>query len=107
MKTWDSYVEQWLTDPVAAAAYLEAALLEYGEDGQTQAFLLALGRLVEAQGGVGALARKSGLNRQHLYRILSGSGNPTWSSIQAIIRALGMGFSVHPLPSPQKKAAST
>ena len=41
------------------------------------------------QGGVGALADRSGLNREHLYRVLSSRSKPKIDNLMAIISALG------------------
>jgi probable addiction module antidote protein len=74
-----------------AAAYLDAAL----EDGAADVFLLALRDVVEARiGGVGPLAEKAGLNRESLYKTLSGKGNPALSSLDSILSAVGLRLSV-------------
>ncbi len=55
-----------LKDDNEAEAYLQVALEEYDEDGDYEAFMLALKHLTEAQGGINALAKKTHLNRQNL-----------------------------------------
>ena len=92
------YLTKDLQNPVRAAIYLSVALDEYEADGNQEAFLLALRTVVEARGGIGALARKTGLNRQHLYRALSGKGNPTWATMDAILSALGFRFAIETRP---------
>ena len=74
-----------LADRGYAAKYLNAALQE-GE----AVFLLAVRDTVEAMGGMVALAKTTGLNRVSLYRLLSGQGNPTLTSLNAIMQALGL-----------------
>lgn len=74
-----------LKDPAEAAAYLNAAI----EDGDQQVFLLALRDVTEAQ-GLTQTARAAGLNRENLYRILSASGNPQLSSLNALLHSLGL-----------------
>jgi len=54
-----------------AAAYLDAAL----EDESKEAFMLALRDVADAK-GISELAKKSGLNRENLYKILSEKGKP-------------------------------
>lgn len=88
------YLTEKLRDPVEAVAYLSVALEEYESDGNREAFLLALRTVVEACGGLGELSRKTGLNRQHLYRALSGNGNPTWATMGAILSALNFRFAI-------------
>src|SRR5437588_12316783 len=74
-----------LQDPNAAAGYLTAALKE-GEE----TFLLALKDVAEAKGGIAPLAKKSHLNREGLYEMLSEKGNPRFSSLSTILDALGL-----------------
>lgn len=74
-----------LADPEYAAGYLS----ECFNDGEAE-FLLALRDVVEAQGGVGRLAKAAKLNRETLYRLLSRKGNPTLASLNTILSALGL-----------------
>jgi probable addiction module antidote protein len=80
-----------LRDPKFAAGYLTAAL-EEGAD----TFLIALKDVAEAKGGIAPLARKSRLNREGLYEMLSERGNPRFSSLSTIIDALGMKLELTP-----------
>ena len=59
------------------------------QGGETEGLLLALRDVAQAQGGVGALADRSGLNREHLYRVLSSRSKPKIDNLMAIISALG------------------
>jgi len=95
------YLTTKLQDPDEAAAYLSVALEEYEEDAHREAFLLALRTVVEAQGGIAEVSRRTGLNRQHLYRAFSARGNPTWSTIDAVLGALGFRFSITPVAHAQ------
>jgi len=82
-----------LQDPEEAQAYLNAAL----EDEDERIFLLALKNVLEAQGGdVSSLAKRSKLNRENLYRILSKRGNPKLTSLQSILHAMGLQLAVLP-----------
>ncbi|NJN81646.1 MAG: putative addiction module antidote protein [Caldilineaceae bacterium] len=78
-----------LQDPEEAAAYLNAAI----KDGDQQVFLLALRDVAEVQ-GLAQTARSAGLNRENLYRILSASGNPQLSSLNALLHSMGLRLSV-------------
>lgn len=87
-----------LQDPDAAQAYLNAAL----EDEDERVFLLALKDVLEAQGGdMSSLAKRTKLNRENLYRILSKKGNPKLTSLQAVLHAMGLQLAV--LPYGRKK----
>lgn len=74
-----------------AADYLTAAI-EEGED----VFLLAVRDVVEAQGGIGALAKATNLNRENLYDMLSEKGNPRLTSITSILDHLGFELKFRP-----------
>ncbi|MFZ1429392.1 MAG: addiction module antidote protein [Geminicoccaceae bacterium] len=83
-----------LHDPQVAALYLEEALAA----GDTGAFKLALRNVVEAQGGMTALADETKLSRETLYRTLSARGNPTLATLGKVLAALGMRLAVSPQP---------
>lgn len=82
---YETGLKEDLQDPEEAAAYLSAAL----EDKSQDVFLLALRDVVEAR-GVSKIADKAGFNRENLYRILSGRGNPQPSSLNALLETLGI-----------------
>lgn len=84
----DSLLES-LQDPAEAAAYLDAAL----EDEDSRVFLLALRDVAEAR-GISRVATEADLNRESLYRMLSEDGNPRLSSLDALLRALGLRLAV-------------
>ena len=78
-----------LRDPGEAAGYLTAAL----EDGSPAVFLLALRDVAEAH-GMKRLAEGARLNRESLYRMLSGQGNPQLFSLTAVLQELGLRLAV-------------
>lgn len=80
------YLMKHLTHPAEAAAYLNAV----AEDGDIRALLKALRNVVEAQGGVGELAKKTKLSRTTLYRTLSPVGNPEVSTLDGILAVYGI-----------------
>ncbi|MEQ9745983.1 DNA-binding protein [Pectobacterium actinidiae] len=65
------------------------------EEGGIAVFLTALRRVVEARGGVGEIAKKSGLSRQHLYRTLSENSDPTLTTLTEITRAASVRLIPH------------
>lgn len=79
-----------------ASAYLQVALDEYQEDGDVEVFLMALRNVAEAQGGLGTLAKKSKLSRQHLYSALSSKGNPRLDTLGQLIKGLGFHLLIEP-----------
>lgn len=81
-----------LRDPANAADYLSEA----AADDHPDIFLLALRDLVDAYGGIGAIAKRAKLNRQQLYKTLSWKGNPEFRTLRAILEAAGFALTVVP-----------
>ena len=81
-----------LRDPKYAAEYLNA-VLEDEENSNDAVFLLALRNVAEAF-QISNVAEGAGINRENLYRMLSSKGNPTLDSLFAVLKALGLRFSV-------------
>ncbi len=67
------------------AKYLRAAMVDSPE-----AFLVALRDVAEAQKGMTRVAATAGVNRESLYRMLSGRGNPRLNSLKAVLDAIGL-----------------
>ena len=97
-KEWKEYLLDPLKDPREAAEYLNAAL----EDRDPAVFLLALRHVAEAH-GIGKLAGRSKLNREHAYRILSNRGNPQLSSLSALLEALDLRLAIEPKTTPFRR----
>jgi len=74
-----------LKDPAEAAEYLNACFQD-----SERVFLSGLRNVVEAHGGVGPVSKTTKLNRESLYRTLSKNGNPTLTSLTAILESLGI-----------------
>lgn len=85
-----------LKKPKEANLYLRLAMEEYHEDGDTEALLVALRNIAEAKGGMSKLARKTHLNRQNLYQVLSKEGNPTLDTFDLILKGLGYRLAIQP-----------
>lgn len=82
----------YLTNLEDAAGYLQIALEESAED--PTAVPRALGVIARSQ-NMSELARRVGMSRDGLYKALSGSGNPTWSTVLKVTEALGLKLSFH------------
>jgi probable addiction module antidote protein len=72
------------------ASELNAALSER----EIEIFLLSLEKAIKARRGFAAVARKRGLNRTALYKILSSSGNPSLSTLIALLPLVNLRLSV-------------
>ena len=70
-----------------ARLYLEAAAEEDLGDGRL--IRAALSDIARA-GNMSQLAREIGMTREGLYKALSENGNPSFTTISKVIRALGM-----------------
>lgn len=86
---WDP--AQHLKTDEDMAAYLEAAL----EEGDSALIAAALGDIARAK-GMTKVARDAGLGRESLYKALSSSGNPEFSTILQVIQALGLQLHASP-----------
>lgn len=86
-----------LRDPEEAQVYLDIALEEYAQDGDSKSFLQALRDVAEVHGGITQLSGRTGLNRQNLYRMLSAEGNPQLKTLGVVLRELGFRLSVEPI----------
>jgi probable addiction module antidote protein len=71
-------------------------LAEVIHDGGTRALSLALRTSAKVL-GMTELARRTGLNRETLYRTLSETGNPRLDTLAAILDAFGLRLAVEPL----------
>ncbi|MBB3330989.1 putative addiction module antidote protein [Halomonas campaniensis] len=93
MNSHDTVVVEMLrADPDMALDYLRTAFDELDEEGGEASFLMALRHVVEAQGGMAAVADRAKVSRESLYRALSPKGNPTLRTMTAVIKATGIQF---------------
>lgn len=89
--SYEDYLIESLKDPREARAYLNAALED--EDKDYRVFLLALRNIADAF-GMTEIAKKAGLNRENIYRMLSKKGNPTISSLFPLLHAIGVRLNI-------------
>ena len=95
---WD-VVDELKTDE-DMALYLDACVEEDPGDGSL--IRAALGDIARAK-GMSQLARYTGLAREGLYKALSADGNPEFSTIMKVIKALGL--KLHASTAQQEKVA--
>lgn len=88
----DVFRKEQLKNLDFAIGYLNACLADEDE----AVFLLGLRHVAEAHGGIKRFAEKTGLNREHLFRMLSERGNPRLSSLRELVRAFGWRLSFVP-----------
>ena len=88
---FDDYIVEAMKDPVEAAAYIEAVI---GLD-DPAALLMALRHVAKAH-GLADVARRARLGDKTLFKALSANGNPTLSTVQKVLAAVGLRLSVTP-----------
>ena len=86
-KKWDA--AEFLDDDKTIAAYLNAAL----EDDNQELLIVALGNVARAK-GMTQLSEKTGITRDGLYKALSPTGNPSFATIQKVIKAMDLEFKI-------------
>ena len=84
---WDA--AEYLKTEEDMANYLEAVL----EDSDPALLSAALGDIARAK-GMTQIARETGLGRESLYKALSPDGNPAFSTVLKVVKALGLKFHV-------------
>lgn len=82
-RPWD--ITEHLGTDAEITAYLEAVF----EDGDPQEIRRALGHVARAR-GMSDVARGAGITRSGLYKALGEGGNPSFVTVSAILKALGV-----------------
>ena len=86
---WD--MADYLDSQEVITQYLNAAL----EDGNPAVVSAALGDIARAK-GMTQLSRETGVSRDGLYKSLCATGNPSLSTFQSVINAMGLKMVVEP-----------
>jgi probable addiction module antidote protein len=79
----------YLDNDAVIAEYLSAA----AEDANPEVFVAALGDVAKAR-GMAQIAKESGLGRESLYKALSAGAHPRFETVNSVLRALGVKFTV-------------
>jgi probable addiction module antidote protein len=79
----------YLDNDAVIAEYLSAAV----EDPNPDVFLAALGDVAKAR-GMAQIAKDAGLGRESLYKALNTGAHPRFETVSAVLRALGVKFTV-------------
>ena len=88
----EAIIKELREDPDFAAEYLKAAM---EDDEEPKVLLIALRQIAQAQ-GIAKVAKRARIERESLYRALSPKGNPRFSTIAAVTKALGLTLTVEP-----------
>ena len=86
---WDS--AEYLKNDEDIQLYLDACLEEAGDD---PAFVVHALSVIARAKNMSQLARDTGLTREGLYKALSPEGNPAFTTVAKVARALGLKLTV-------------
>ncbi|GGC90306.1 addiction module antidote protein [Chelatococcus reniformis] len=89
-----------LADLLTSKAGIKVFLADAFETGDAKHIATALGVVARSK-GMSKIATATGLNREQLYKSLSGTGNPTLETTLAVMKALDLSLA----PAKLKKAA--
>jgi probable addiction module antidote protein len=90
VKAYSDWQLKKLGNPKTASSYLNAAFADSHE-----AFLTALRKVAQAR-QMAKVAKEAGIQRETMYRSLSGDGNPTLQTLSSILDALDLKLTVEP-----------
>ncbi|MGH8445891.1 MAG: addiction module antidote protein [Solimonas sp.] len=89
LKTTKFDAAEYLDSPEAIQAFLTDAY----ENGDQAEFLHAIGIAARAK-GMTEVARQARLGRESLYKALAGDGNPSFATVDKVLKALGVKFAI-------------
>ena len=92
LKTTSFDPAKYLKTDEDLAGYLEVCM----EDGDPALIIDALGIIARAK-GMTQLSRDTGIAREALYRALSKKGNPAFSTVSKVFKALGYRLEARPV----------
>lgn len=72
---------------------IQLYLNEVFKEDDVDLILSALGDIAKAR-NMSQIAREAGVSREGLYKALSGKGNPTFSTVLKVMKALNLSFEV-------------
>ena len=88
-KVTDFDPSEYLDDEEVIAEYLTAAL----EDENPDVFLAAVGNVAKAR-GMTAIAERTGLGRESLYKAMAPGAKPRYDTVLKVLHSLGVKLSV-------------
>jgi probable addiction module antidote protein len=91
LRQYDPYLIESLRNPFEARLYLLAAL----EEDDPRVVAVALDHILKARNyTVTTIAEKSHLNREHLYRVLSGKVEPEFKTLKSLCNLAGFPLTI-------------
>ena len=106
LRKWrDVLIEDLAADHDAAVGFLQAVLADYQIYGDPAALMSALRAVIDAQGGISKLAKRTGIDSQTLLEMLSSETAPRIDMLVTILTALGCRLSIEHLESKDCRSA--
>ena len=106
MRKWrDILIEQLAADPPAAIGFLQAVMEDYQVFGHSATVVSAVQAVIESQGGIAEVAKRTGMDPQTLTKVLSSEDAPRVDTLRTILTALGCRLSIEPLKTEACSAA--
>ncbi len=97
LRTFHEFLMEELANREHAIGYLDVALEEYQEDGDTSFFLKGIRNVVEAQGGFPEFAKRTHMSPDALQKILSSDKAPHIDTLGTILNVLGCRLTIEPI----------
>ena len=95
---WHEYLVEQLADREEAIGFLHAVMEDFQLFGNTLAVMSAIESIVEAQGGIAALAKQTGVDPQTFLDVLvSDEAHHCLSTLQTLLNTFGCRISIEPL----------
>ncbi len=106
MRDWREYlIERFTIDREEAIGFLQAVLEDYPVYGDVAAVVSALTIVVESQGGVAEVAKRTAMAPETLSKILSDGKALHLDTLTAVLKALGCQLSIEPLKDDENATA--
>ncbi len=100
----DILIEQLAADPTAAIGFLQTIMEDYHVFGNSATVMSAVQTVIESQGGVPEVAKRTSMDPQTLTKVLSSEDTPRIDTLATILTALGCRLSIKPLPTENSRA---
>ena len=98
MRNWREYlIERLAADREEAIGFLEAVMEDYQVFRNSAAVMSAVRAVIESQGGIVEVAKRTRMDPQTLTEVLSSEEAPRVDTLTTILTALGCRLSIEPL----------
>ncbi|RKU19703.1 hypothetical protein C6503_07260 [Candidatus Poribacteria bacterium] len=98
-RTWHAFLIEQLAEEESVSGYLDAVIEEYQVHKNLAIIQLALQYVVEAKGGISALAKKIDIEPHLLSEVSDSTKTPKIDPLSTVLNALGCQLSIAPLSS--------